>query len=161
MRESVASVPESMRAELAEWNSGRGIDLETWVGCTGNFALAVGYAAVFWPKLVEYEGYVLHQGFSLESLRSFEERGGSDRCGIEAVMNHRHIRDLQYVGCPDTSLDKLELLGETMKEIYEAKLKVQFPDRKFSVAFFRPENPEDLSSYEVSFWQLEELRNET
>jgi hypothetical protein len=42
--------PESMRAELRAWNNGNGIDLESWVGCQGNFRLAVGYTTVFWPR---------------------------------------------------------------------------------------------------------------
>jgi hypothetical protein len=35
-------VPDSMKAELAAWNDGAGIDLESWVSCEGRFALAVG-----------------------------------------------------------------------------------------------------------------------
>ena len=38
----------STKSELAAWNNGAGIDLESWTGCEGRFALAVGYAAIFW-----------------------------------------------------------------------------------------------------------------
>jgi hypothetical protein len=41
---------QSMESELAAWNNGAGIDLASWVGCEGRFALAVGYATVFWPE---------------------------------------------------------------------------------------------------------------
>ena len=34
--------PQSMKDELAAWNNGAGIDLESWVGCEGRFALASG-----------------------------------------------------------------------------------------------------------------------
>jgi hypothetical protein len=146
-------VPDSMKAELAAWNSGRGIDLKSWVGCEGNFRLAVGYSAIFWPEFVEFEGYILRAGFSLESLRGFEQRDGIDRAGVESVMNHRHIADIQYYGCPDASSDKLLRLGTVLKEIYEAKLRWQFPSRPCRVSLFVPDDTEDLIGYEVTFWQ--------
>jgi hypothetical protein len=146
-------VPESMKAELAAWNNGRGIDLESWVGCSGNFGLAVGYAAIFWPEFIECEGYILRAGFSLDSLRGFEQRTGLDRARVESVMNHLHIADIQYYGCPDGSPDKLLRLGTVLKEIYEARLRWQFPSRPCRVSLFVPDEPEDLMQYELTFWQ--------
>ena len=55
--------PADMLPELAEWNNGKGIDLESWVGCSGNFRLAIGYAAIFWPRFVLFEDYILREGF--------------------------------------------------------------------------------------------------
>jgi hypothetical protein len=142
-----------MAAELGAWNNGRGIDLDGWLTCTGSFSLAVGHAAVFWPKFTEHEGYVLRDGFSIESLRGFEARTPGDRRAIETVMNHLHIADLQYVGCPDLTRDKIIILGETLKQIYEVKLSHDFPGRSFEVSFWKPDDPEDLVEYELSFWQ--------
>jgi hypothetical protein len=48
--------PISMLAELGEWNGGKDIDLQSWVGCEGRFSLAVGYLTVFWPDFEEVEG---------------------------------------------------------------------------------------------------------
>ena len=89
-------IPSSMKDQLSGWNGGRGIDLLSWIGCEGNFSFAVGYAAVFWPKFTEFEGYVLREGFSLESLRGFEAAPGWTRQSVEAVMNHLHIADIQH-----------------------------------------------------------------
>ena len=149
----MSGIPESMKAELAAWNNGRGIDLESWIGCEGNFRLAVGYAAIFWPAFVEFEGYILRAGFSEKSLRGFERCQNGDRAGVEAVMNHLHIADIQYYGCPDLTKDKVLLLGTTLKEIYEAKLHWQFPDRPCRVSLAVPEDDTDLMAYEVTFWQ--------
>jgi hypothetical protein len=66
--------PESMKAELAAWNNGAGIDIESWVGCEGNFSLAVGYTTIFWPEFVVFDGYILRKGFSEASLRGFESQ---------------------------------------------------------------------------------------
>jgi hypothetical protein len=145
--------PESMAAELAAWNNGAGIDLLSWVGCTGSFSLAVGYAAVFWPQFAEYDGYVLREGFSVDSLRGFEKQTPGDRRAVETVMNHLHIADIQHFGCSDLSRDKLLLIGGVLKEIHEAKLRHDFPHRSFEVSLWEPDDPNDLIAYELSFWQ--------
>ena len=145
--------PDSMKAELLAWNNGAGIDLESWVGCQGSFSLAVGYASVFWPEFVEFEGYILRKGFSETSLRGFEGQEGISRKSVEWLMNHLHIADVQYYGCKDASKDKIFLLGSVLKEIYQAKLQWQFPDSPCVVEFHIPEDPQDLMEYQISFWQ--------
>lgn len=147
-------IPESMKADLGSWNNGSGIDLESWVGCAGNFSLAVGYAAIFWPEFTEFEGYILPKGFSEASLRGFEGRDGSTRKSVEWVMNHRHLQDIQHLSCEDISKDKLIRLGTVLKEIYEAKLQWQFPERPCVVEFFVPDDADDYSQYQISFWQV-------
>ena len=153
--------PDSMKAELsawnngagATWNNGAGLDLETWVRSQGSFSLAVGYACIFWPEFVEFEGYILRKGFSETSLRGFEKHKGSTRQSVEWVMNHLHIAELQYAGRDDVSQDKIFLLGNVLKEIYQAKLRWQFPDRPCIVEFDMPDDPEDLTGYQISIWQ--------
>lgn len=142
-----------MKAELQEWNNGSGIDLESWIGCKGKFSMAVGYAAIFWPEFTKFDGYILRKDFNEGVLISFKQQEGSTRKSIEWVMNHLHIADIQYHGCPDISKDKILLLGNTLKEIYEAKLKWQFPNDPCIVEFYIPENTDDLVDYQISFWQ--------
>jgi len=146
-------IPESMKAELASWNGGDGTSLESWRSCMGNFSLAVGYCSVFWPEFIEFEGYLLRKEFSETSLRGFASRKGTTRAAVEGVMNHKHIADLHSVGCEDLSPDKALLLGRILKEIYEVKLKHQFPDRPCIVEFYTPEDEADLYEYQISFWQ--------
>lgn len=146
-------IPESMKAELAAWNGGKGIDLESWIGCEGRFALAVGYATIFWPEFVAFDGYILRSGFSETSLRRFESQPGRSRKSVEWVMNHLHIHDIQHVGCTDISKDKFVALGKLLKEIYEAKLKWQFPENPCVVEFHVPEDEGYLRGYQISFWQ--------
>jgi hypothetical protein len=146
-------IPESMKAELAAWNNGAGIDLESWVGCEGRFSLAVGYATIFWPEFVEFEGYVLRKGFSESSLRGFEVQEGRKRKAVEWLMNHFHLDGIQHIGCPDISKDKLVPLGKALKEIYEAKLRWQFPDRRCVVELHIPVEEDNLAEYQISFWQ--------
>jgi hypothetical protein len=146
--------PESMRSDLGAWNNGAGIDLDSWINCEGRFALAVGYTTVFWPPFELREGYILRAGVPDAVLRGFEDQEGSTRLSVEATLNHLHLADIHYLGCPDISVDKLMVLGTTLKEIYEAKLRSQFPDRPCVVRFFIPDDSNDFEKYEVSFWQL-------
>ncbi len=68
-------------------------------------------------------------------------------------MNHLHIADLQHYGCEDLSKDKVVLLGSKLKELYEARLQLLFPNNPCTVSFYEPETDEDLVNYEISFWQ--------
>ena len=145
--------PESMKSELAACNNGAGIEIESWIGCEGNFSLAVGYVSVFWPEFILFDGYILRNGFSEASLQGFAQRQGTNRRSVEWLMNHLHIADIQYYGCKDASKDKLLLLGNVLKEIYEAKLLWQFPDNPCRVEFYIPEDEDDLMEYQLSFWQ--------
>jgi hypothetical protein len=144
--------PESMKSELAAWNDGTGIDIESWLSCEGNFSLAVGYASIFWPSFTLFEGYILPEGFSEASLRGFEQND-TNRKSIEWVMNHVHILDIHNRGCGDASKDKLLVLGNVLKEIYQAKLLWQWPDRPCTVEFYIPDDSDDLVEYQLSFWQ--------
>jgi hypothetical protein len=121
---------------------------------SGSFSLAIGYAEIFWPELVEYKGFVLRKGFSDEGLKGFAKQGGATRGSVECVMNHIHIASLQHEGCEDISRDKLVALGRVLKEIYQAKLLVQFPERPCAVELFEPEDQEDWLGLQLSFWQL-------
>ncbi len=138
--------------EMRDWNNGRGIDVESWVGCTGNFRLAVGYSTIFWPRFVEFERYVLREGFSVDSLRASEGRSEVQRWNIEAVMNHLHLDSIQYLGCEDITAERIIYLGRVLREIYQAKLAWQFPQKRFVVAFDDSKKPH-LVDYQITFYQ--------
>ena len=137
--------------ELPAWNNGAGIDAEDWISCVGNFELAVGYSLVFWPSFVLFDGYVLREGFLESSLRGFENATGRDRRSVEAVMNHIHIADLHADGTTATEA-QLRYLGRVLKDIYEVKLKRDFPRLQFTVVF-NDEDGLDLTDYQLTFWQ--------
>lgn len=139
--------------ELAEWNNGKGIDVDSWIECSGNFQLAVGYTTLFWPRFVEFEGYVLREGFSMTSFRGFQSQCESRR-DLEAVMNHLHIADIHYHDLSNCTTEHALYLGRVLREIYEAKLTWQFPTRRFDVVFDES-NRGDVMCYEVSFYQSE------
>lgn len=138
--------------ELPTWNHGAGIDPESWIGCMGNFELATGYSLIFWPCLIEFDGYVLRSsGFDEGNLRAWERSTNNNRQAIEAVINHVHVLDIHSHGTPATEA-QLRHLGRVLRDILKAKLKTDFPDRSFEVVF-NDEPKLDLIDYEVTFWQ--------
>lgn len=147
-------IPYSMAEELQAWNRGEGIDLAGWIGCEGRFSLAVGYLTVFWPEFGLLDGHIVRARTTIESLRGFQRQEGSTRQSIETVLNHLHLTDIQHLGCPDASADKLLILGTKLKNIYEAKLAWQFPDRPCAVSLFIPEDESALDAYVLTFWQV-------
>jgi hypothetical protein len=36
--------------ELKTWNDGKGVDIETWIGCEGDHKHLIGYARILWPN---------------------------------------------------------------------------------------------------------------
>jgi hypothetical protein len=120
--------------ELRLWNEGDGIDAEGWIGCVGNYPLAIGYSLIFWPRFVRFEDYVLREGFSESALRGFEQQDGSSRSSVEWVMNHVHMADIH---CNEENVSEAQLryLGRLLKEIHEVKLRADFPDLRLTVEF--------------------------
>lgn len=139
--------------EMRDWNNGAGIDIDSWIGCSGNFQLAVGYSRIFWPQFVEFENYVFREGFSVNSLREFERLHVGNRRGVESVFNHLHIADIQSHGCEDLTRERFVYLGRVLREIYEAKLAWQFPHRRFEVAF-DDSFMDNLLDYQITFYQV-------
>jgi hypothetical protein len=151
------NIPESMKTELQSWNNGSGIDLEAWVGCSGNFALAVGYTTIFCPEFVVFEDYLLAGNTVskelIKSVRGFEQQKDSTPMSVEWVINHLHLADIQHRDCADLTSDKLIFLGNALKTTYESRLHFLFPDRPCVVKFYQPDDPQLLDDYEISFWQ--------
>ena len=138
--------------EMADWNNGDGIDVESWTGCSGSIELAIGYSVLFWPTFTEYDGCVLFAGFSEAIYRDFLKAYNGNRQAVEWVMNHCHIHDhfIHYGG--KSNADQLVYLGRILKDIWQTKLAHDFPNRQFVVSF--DETPvENLDDYQISFWQ--------
>ena len=139
--------------ELKQWNNGKGIDIEAWIGCVGDFQKAIGYSVIFWPRFAEVEGCIVREGTPRESVLQWLAHCGGDRRGVEAVINHLHLQDLHHAHCEDVTAERLAYLGRVLKEIHECKLRRDFPGRSFVVTFDEPEDKSHLVDYILSFYQ--------
>jgi hypothetical protein len=88
--------------EVKDWDDGKGIDVDSWICCIGNFEHAIGYARLFWPEFIRHDGCVFHARlFDEKNYINWLEHLKGDRRAVQAVMNHRHIISL----FGDSSLD--------------------------------------------------------
>jgi hypothetical protein len=130
--------------ELGEWNGGRGIKPLDYFFCVATSPSTVASIELFWPKFVEFEGYVLREGFNEDNLRSWERSpSGHDHALTERAVNFLDIGTLfQNSGEPPSEqLDaRIELLRRTLADIYAVKLAHDFPLRRFRVVFIDDEN---------------------
>ncbi|MDP2715333.1 hypothetical protein [Rheinheimera sp.] len=149
---------EHLIEETRLWNNGKGVDVDAWIGHEGNFNLALGYSTIFWPRFMEFDGYIFREGTKAENVRGFEAQTHSTRKSVECVINHVHIFDFHNHENDKANAEKIAYLGNVLKEIYEAKLAWQFPSKPCTVSLFMPDDPEDLEGYQLTFWQT---RHET
>ena len=114
------------------------------------------YRSLFWPDFIEHDGCVF-LAFNQQRYDEWLEQCGGDREQVEATMNHRHILDVLPQAVEEPTRDLVLTVGWLLRDVWEAKLRRDFPERAFTVRF--PEDySEDLLDYEVTFWQP---RNET
>ncbi len=137
-------------SELSTWNGGSGISAEVWVGYVGNYDLAIGYSLIFWPQFVVIDGYVFRQYATKKLFDHWWFSTNGNALAVQSVINHFHLTDLHF---KDAHESQILYLGRILKQTYEAKLKLEFPDRTFMV-IFNDEPGLDLLSYELTFWQL-------
>ena len=108
--------------ELSSWNDGAGISISSWIGCVGRFDHAVGYASIFWPDFVFYDGCILLRTPSAENFQNWMQTLNGDRAELEGMLNHRHITDLFFQSEFKPTKEIVLHLGRLLKEMWTAKL---------------------------------------
>jgi hypothetical protein len=141
---------EKVVPELAEWNYGNGIDIVSWINGLGNFEHGIAYGRMFWQDFVEHDGCVLHAGFSESNYSGFMKQLDGDREAVERVMNHCHISD--YFPNQQPTKDQIIYFGRLLKEIWQVKLKNDFPARNIQVEFYEQDS-DSLDDYEITVFQ--------
>jgi hypothetical protein len=137
--------------ELADWNDGKGIDVRSWISCVGNYEHAIGYTEIFWPSFEYYDGCIFFKGFSKSNYHEWLENQKGNKLAVQAVVNHTHILDLFPNVDEQPSEQQVIFLGQTLKNMWHQKLKIDFPNHN-CVVLFEEENCDDLLSYEITFF---------
>ncbi len=138
--------------ELPLWNNGDGIDVEGWLSCMGNNEFAVAYAEFFRPEFIEYDGCLFRGNLNEKTYHDWVDSTKGNKSSIEVVMNHVHILDIFPNVKVSPSMEQIVYLGRKLKDMWEAKLKRDFPDKKVTV-FFPEGDYDDLLDYEITFYQ--------
>ena len=120
--------------ELALWNNGAGIALDHWIRIVGRADHALGFGAMFWPKVVKFEDYYLREPFDESHLRGWE-KSGATRAQIEVAVNVLLFDQIFPQDETATPLKErqTEAMANMMRDMLEAKLQVDFPDQAFNV----------------------------
>jgi len=144
--------------DLKDWKkeNGDSFGIRDWISCEGNVKLGIGFSMIFWPEFIEHEGCVIISNrFSQDNFDNWKSAEYvKNYRQIESVLNHTHILDLfSWEKQEEMVVEQVKFLGEKMKEMYQAKLKFEFPNKEFEVVFNGKEDLEDLIDYEVSFSQ--------
>jgi hypothetical protein len=139
---------------LREWNYGEGLSIENWLSAIGNYQHAIAYAHLFWPQFIEYRGAILLASrFDQQNFNNWVEYTKGNLSAAEEITNRTHILDL----FPDADLvpspAQVRYLGNVLREMWQAKLAHDFPDRTVTVRFDESESPDDLLENVITFYQ--------
>ena len=117
------------------------------MGQTGARDVLLAATAVFWPELVEHEGFVfLREGFSVENLEVWKASdfyAETGMRGVAAAINHRHVTDVFPEATASLSEDEITALGHVLGRCVTARLEEAYPDLRF----------EFETGEEIWFWQ--------
>lgn len=137
--------------EMKDWNGGKGIEIDSWIPCCANHKILVGCARILWPNFFEHDGCIfLGDSVNETNYQAFLKQADGNKQRVEAVMNHQHVAHLFATELPSREL--VLYVGRLMKEIWEVKLRHDFPDRKITV-FFPEKDDLELLDYELTFFQ--------
>lgn len=142
--------------DLQKWNDGDGIDPVEWAFITGKSDHLLGFASIFWPNLIEFEGMV---------LRNYS--GVEDDARMRLTEGHTTQQIEQHLNCWDFGLmfqneaisselleKRQEQLCYLLSEMLAVKLARDFPDRRFSVSPVPGTTLSTNDDLEVTFWQI-------
>jgi hypothetical protein len=150
---------EKLIPELSEWRKLNGYDfsIEDWIVSEGNVKHAIGYSILFWPEFVEHEDCVfLENHFNKGNFENWKNSGYVENYAqIEAVLNHIHILDLFGTDekKDEVNYEQILFLGDRLLKMLSAKLKVEYPGRKFIFKFNGDEKLIAFDEYEITFYQ--------
>jgi hypothetical protein len=99
----------------------------------GNIEMGIVFTKLFWPDFVEHEGGIfLSEAFNLQIYEQWKVQLAADGVGLEQVINHQYVNDL-LPGVQNVSAENLLFLGQTLVEMWKARLKLLYPQRCFKV----------------------------
>jgi len=131
--------------ELKEWNNGKGIDHECWIGIEGKIEYALAYTSIFWPKFVLFKDCIFIEDINNDEFESWHKNCNGNLKSVEATINHRHIDD--WFDSKSTK-EQMEYFAGVLKDMWETKLIKQFPCKQVTVDL-----SEDMGKYTITVYQ--------
>jgi hypothetical protein len=132
------------------WKQANGDDFSLWdyLSRVSRVELAIAFTKLFWPDFVEHEnGIFLFEAFNIQVYEQWKTELGNDIASIERVMNHQHIDDILQ-GAEKVGIENLLYLGQSITQMWETRLKLLYPQRRFQMIC-----NQDESTVVVTFYQ--------
>jgi hypothetical protein len=123
-----------------DWRQGfgGGVGLWDYASRKGGVTLAIAFARLFWPELIEVEDCVLlKERYDPTAFEQWRAQLGDQHEAIERTVNHVHLWDLfdpASEGVPEEGLDSLAAI---IAETWRCALARQFPGRSGAVLLER------------------------
>ena len=96
--------------------------------------VALAYSTVFWPELVEVDGFVLlKEHYDAEYFA--DVIATSSRENVEARINTAYLQHLFTDNTEGTDESVWTALGELLRDTWKARAEAVFPDREFATTF--------------------------
>jgi hypothetical protein len=107
------------------------------------------------PKFTEVCDCIVLADTSVELLPQKLLQTREDRQRTEYLLNRREVWELFEVPPPEPSPKLLCEAGNMLREVWESKLKSEFPDREFVVYFEYARPVCDISFFQALDWHIE------
>ncbi len=112
----------------------------------------MGFVKSCWPTVIERHGCYLLNDVNMLNLTEMMHIMGDSRASVETQLNRRRLVELLPANGP-ASPKELTALGLIVKEMWQAKLHQQYPDKLFSVLFTQGKWGDDVENFELTFFQ--------
>jgi hypothetical protein len=119
--------------ELRQWSDGKGITIDGYAFTIGRFDHAIGYAHLFWPAFHEHDGCVFRRPVNIGHYEEWLSHFAGDRSRVEAMMNHEDLAYLFLSDGYEPTASVIAHLANVMRDMWAAKLKLEYPGRDFQV----------------------------
>jgi hypothetical protein len=129
-----------------------------WAERTGSLPALISYLDLVWIDFVLHDDCILREGFNEQYYQQWMVACEGNRTSVEAVMNHMHILDFFPESKIEPTLDQVLVVGRLLREMWAAKLAMDFPGRPIVVSFPDAEQFDDLLSYEITVYQERQLK---
>lgn len=142
--------------DFQRWKKANSDDFSLWDYLFGvsSVEVALAFTKLFWPDFVEHEGGIfLSEAFNSQIYEQWKVQMGNDIASIERVMNHQHIDDI-LPGAENVSTENLFCLGQAIAQMWESRLNLLYPHRRFKVSCNQEDHTVVVMFYQVQSEQF-------
>lgn len=121
---------------LDEWNNGQGIGVSGFLAFIANPSHVIAYATLFWPDFIIHDDCIFLHKPNEHIYQQWLTTCKGDRTEVESVMNHLHLLDVFVNADSQPPKEALVHIGRVLSDMWQCRLRRDFPDRPIVVEFF-------------------------